>query len=309
MCRSCTSRRSRRSPAPSWWPCATVTRSPCAAAETVRRPWFADHRELSRAGRPDVVHVCTPHDQHAPVAIDCLDAGVGVLLEKPVAHTVAEADRLIAAAAASIRRQDRDLPAEPVQRRRPGPPATCSTPASSARCWAARPPCSGTATRPTTGPGPGAGGWRDQRRRCADQPGHPHPGPDGVAARRRRAGQRPRRPVRAGRSRRRRGHRARCCSTTPAGARSVLFATVGQRRGLAGHHRDRHRAGDAAHPRRPDRQLRRRAGRDGRRAGGQPRRPGLLGRLARAAHRRLLPTLADPEPFWIAPHEGASRCA
>ena len=35
------------------------------------------------------------------IAIDCLDAGVGVLLEKPVAHTVAEADRLIAAAAAA----------------------------------------------------------------------------------------------------------------------------------------------------------------------------------------------------------------
>jgi predicted dehydrogenase len=46
-----------------------------------------------------VVHVCTPHNQHVPVAIDCLEAGVAVLVEKPVAHTVAEADRLIAAAA------------------------------------------------------------------------------------------------------------------------------------------------------------------------------------------------------------------
>ena len=46
------------------------------------------------------MHICTPHHQHVPVAIDCLDAGVAVLLEKPVAHTVAEADRLIAAARA-----------------------------------------------------------------------------------------------------------------------------------------------------------------------------------------------------------------
>ena len=44
------------------------------------------------------MHICTPHDEHVPVAIDSLDAGVAVLLEKPVGHTVAEAERLIAAA-------------------------------------------------------------------------------------------------------------------------------------------------------------------------------------------------------------------
>ena len=69
-----------------------------AAAERYGVPAFTGHRELLDAVRPDVVHVCTPHDQHAAVAIDCLDAGVAVLVEKPVAHTVAEADRLIAAA-------------------------------------------------------------------------------------------------------------------------------------------------------------------------------------------------------------------
>jgi UDP-N-acetyl-2-amino-2-deoxyglucuronate dehydrogenase len=74
---------------------------PVRAAATAERygvPPFADHRQLLEATRPDVVHVCTPHHQHVPVAIDCLDAGVAVLVEKPVAHTVAEADRLIAAA-------------------------------------------------------------------------------------------------------------------------------------------------------------------------------------------------------------------
>jgi predicted dehydrogenase len=61
-------------------------------------PWFTNHPELLETVRPDVVHVCTPHDQHVPVAIDSLDAGVAVLVEKPVGHTVAEAERLIAAA-------------------------------------------------------------------------------------------------------------------------------------------------------------------------------------------------------------------
>jgi predicted dehydrogenase len=57
-----------------------------------------DHRRFLDEVRPDVAHICTPHDQHVPIAIDCLERGVHVLLEKPVAHTVEEADRLIAAA-------------------------------------------------------------------------------------------------------------------------------------------------------------------------------------------------------------------
>jgi UDP-N-acetyl-2-amino-2-deoxyglucuronate dehydrogenase len=78
--------------------CDTDPARAAAAAERYGVPPFAGHRQLLDATRPDVVHVCTPHHQHAPVAIDCLDAGVGVLVEKPVAHTVAEADRIIAAA-------------------------------------------------------------------------------------------------------------------------------------------------------------------------------------------------------------------
>ena len=78
--------------------CDTDQARVAAAAERYGVPAFTGHRELLDAVRPDVVHVCTPHDQHAAVAIDCLDAGVAVLVEKPVAHTVAEADRLIAAA-------------------------------------------------------------------------------------------------------------------------------------------------------------------------------------------------------------------
>jgi predicted dehydrogenase len=78
--------------------CDTDPARAAAAAERYGVPPFADHRQLLEATRPEVVHVCTPHHQHAPVAIDCLDAGVGVLVEKPVAHTVAEADRLIAEA-------------------------------------------------------------------------------------------------------------------------------------------------------------------------------------------------------------------
>ena len=44
---------------------------------------------------PDVVHVCTPHHRHAEMAAECLARDVSVLLEKPVAHTLADGERLV----------------------------------------------------------------------------------------------------------------------------------------------------------------------------------------------------------------------
>ncbi|MDQ0616830.1 Gfo/Idh/MocA family protein [Arthrobacter globiformis] len=61
-------------------------------------PGFADHLSLIEAVRPDVVHICTPHDRHASVAADCLERGVHVIVEKPLAHTLAEGRRLVEAA-------------------------------------------------------------------------------------------------------------------------------------------------------------------------------------------------------------------
>jgi predicted dehydrogenase len=67
-------------------------------AERFGCPYFADHREMLAAIRPDAVAVLTPHPFHAAIAIDCLNAGAHVLVEKPIAVQVAEADRMIAAA-------------------------------------------------------------------------------------------------------------------------------------------------------------------------------------------------------------------
>src|SRR5438309_11002121 len=78
--------------------CDTDADRAAAVGREYQVPWFTDHAEMLATVRPEVVHICTPHDQHVPVAIDCLDAGVHVLVEKPVAATVAEAERLIEAA-------------------------------------------------------------------------------------------------------------------------------------------------------------------------------------------------------------------
>jgi predicted dehydrogenase len=64
---------------------------------------YADHNQMLRETRPDVAVICTPHPSHVPIAIECLQAGVHVLLEKPIAVEVADADRLIGLAEASGR--------------------------------------------------------------------------------------------------------------------------------------------------------------------------------------------------------------
>lgn len=60
---------------------------------------YADHREM--IGAVDAVSVAVPTGSHARVAGDFLDAGVHVLLEKPIADDIADADDLIRRAAAT----------------------------------------------------------------------------------------------------------------------------------------------------------------------------------------------------------------
>jgi predicted dehydrogenase len=61
----------------------------------------ADWREL--LGKVDLVSVCTPAGTHAQIVRAFLNAGAHVLVEKPIATSVEEADALIALAAASAR--------------------------------------------------------------------------------------------------------------------------------------------------------------------------------------------------------------
>jgi predicted dehydrogenase len=57
---------------------------------------FADYREL--LPQVEAVSVAVPTRDHFAVVRDCLEAGLQVLVEKPLAATVAEADRLVALA-------------------------------------------------------------------------------------------------------------------------------------------------------------------------------------------------------------------
>ncbi|MDZ8171155.1 Gfo/Idh/MocA family protein [Microbacterium xanthum] len=69
-----------------------------AAEQATGVPGYPDVRSLLDDVAPDAVHICTPHDQHAGPAIEALDRGIHVLLEKPLAESLFAADEIIRAA-------------------------------------------------------------------------------------------------------------------------------------------------------------------------------------------------------------------
>jgi len=66
------------------------------AARYGARGAYEDHRSLLEAGGVDAIVVASPAATHATVAVDALDAGVHVFVEKPLCITLADVDRIIA---------------------------------------------------------------------------------------------------------------------------------------------------------------------------------------------------------------------
>lgn len=70
--------------------------SPVENADTVAR--YADYRQMLQEVKPDVCAVATESGFHAAIAMDCLEAGCHVIVEKPIALSLADADAMIALA-------------------------------------------------------------------------------------------------------------------------------------------------------------------------------------------------------------------
>ncbi len=81
---------------------AAVIDADAARAEEIGAALGAAHATDYRAwlGKIDAACIAVPTELHERVARDCLEAGVHVLIEKPLARTLAEADALLAAARA-----------------------------------------------------------------------------------------------------------------------------------------------------------------------------------------------------------------
>lgn len=65
---------------------------------------YTDYRALLERPDIDVVNICTPSGTHAQIALDALTAGKHVLVEKPIALSLADANKMIATAGKAGRR-------------------------------------------------------------------------------------------------------------------------------------------------------------------------------------------------------------
>ncbi len=63
-----------------------------------KKALFKDWKEMLKKIKPDAVDICTPNGVHCPPAIDAANAGCHVIVEKPMAMSVAECESMIAAA-------------------------------------------------------------------------------------------------------------------------------------------------------------------------------------------------------------------
>ena len=78
-----------------------VGRTEAKVAEARDRLGFEEHatdwRQVLARADIDIVDICTPGDSHAEIAIAAAEAGKTILCEKPLANSLADAERMLAA--------------------------------------------------------------------------------------------------------------------------------------------------------------------------------------------------------------------
>src|SRR5436190_19284832 len=83
--------------------CGSETSARAAAADLPGVTVYRELEALLRDPAVDLVDIVSPNNLHAGMAVAALEAGKHVLLEKPMATTLADAERLVAAAERSGR--------------------------------------------------------------------------------------------------------------------------------------------------------------------------------------------------------------
>ena len=58
---------------------------------------YVDYREMLEKERPELVAIATESGKHAAIALDCIAAGCNLIIEKPIALSIADADAIIKA--------------------------------------------------------------------------------------------------------------------------------------------------------------------------------------------------------------------
>ena len=56
---------------------------------------YVDYKEMLQNEKPELVAICTESGKHGQIALDCIDAGTNLIIEKPIALSLEEADLII----------------------------------------------------------------------------------------------------------------------------------------------------------------------------------------------------------------------
>lgn len=56
---------------------------------------YTDYREMLEKEEPELVAIATESGEHAAIALDCIDAGCNLIIEKPIALSLEDADEII----------------------------------------------------------------------------------------------------------------------------------------------------------------------------------------------------------------------
>ncbi len=56
---------------------------------------YTDYKQMLENEKPELVAICTESGKHAQIALDCIDVGCNVIIEKPIALSLSDADEII----------------------------------------------------------------------------------------------------------------------------------------------------------------------------------------------------------------------
>lgn len=59
---------------------------------------YTDYKEMLTVEKPELVAIATESGKHAEIALDCIEAGCNLIIEKPIALSIKDADAIIEAA-------------------------------------------------------------------------------------------------------------------------------------------------------------------------------------------------------------------
>lgn len=68
-----------------------------AKFDLVNVPQYNDYHEMIEREKPELVAIATESGKHAAIALDCIAAGCNLIIEKPIALSIADADAIIRA--------------------------------------------------------------------------------------------------------------------------------------------------------------------------------------------------------------------